>query len=153
MAKTSISSSVSRDRFGIAVRYDPRLPDHSAFCWTAPLGIITFRFRGMWVPSELYQLRRVSDADLDLGVLEAEEAEAHDAWVVVDRESHRVDPRPRVQGRRDLIHRRQPDFRGERLIEGGSDVRAAELQRVGERLVEEPVPRESIQGGVVQPDE
>src|SRR6266540_6170702 len=51
IANTSISSSVVRVRLGIRVRYDPRVPDHSAFCWIAPLGIMTFRCFGIvWSP-------------------------------------------------------------------------------------------------------
>src|SRR5438093_12758664 len=100
---TSISSRVSRAKLGMRVRYDPRLPDHSAFCWIPPRGTITLRRFGILGTSELHLGRRVADADLDLGVLEPEVGEPHDARVVVVREPHDVEPRCRGQGRPDVV--------------------------------------------------
>src|SRR5205807_8855354 len=87
--------------------------------------------------SELDLLRRVSDADLDLGVLEPEVADPHDAGVVVHREPHEVDLRRRVQGPTDLVDRLPTGYRGEGLGEGALGVRAGEFQCVREGLVEE----------------
>src|SRR5207302_6055470 len=91
--------------------------------------------------------------DLDLSVLEPDEADPNDAGVVVHRESHDVDLRRRVQGPTDLVDRLPSGYRGEGLGEGALGVRAAEFQCVRESLVEEPVPRESVGGRVVQPDD
>src|SRR5437879_191108 len=90
--------------------------------------------------SELDLLRRVSDADLDLGVLEPEVADPHDAGVVVHREPHEVDLRRRVQGPTDLVDRLPTGYRGAGRGEGALGVRAGEFQCVREGLVEDPVP-------------
>src|SRR5438105_15774160 len=83
---------VSRAKLGMRVRYDPRLPDHSASCWIPPRGTITLRLFGILGTSELHLGRRIADADLDLGVLEAAVGEPHDTRGVVDRETHDVEP-------------------------------------------------------------
>src|SRR2546429_1825267 len=151
---TSISSMVSRARLGMRVRYDPRLPDHSAFCWIPPRGTITLRLFGILGTSELHLGRRIADADLDLGVLEPEVGEPHNARVVVDRETHDVEPRRRVQRRPDVIDRHGAGLRDESLVEGRPRVRAAQLQRVREGLVHEPEPGKAVPGGgVVDPED
>src|SRR6266480_2202794 len=151
---TSISSRVSRAKLGIRVRYDPRLSDHSAFFWIPPRGTITLRRFGLLGSSELHLRRRVADADLDLGVLEPEVGEPHDARFVVDREPHDVKPRRRVQGRPDVVDRHSAGLRDESLVEGRPCVRPAQLQRVREGLIHEPEPGQAVPGGgVVDPDD
>src|SRR5436309_15379455 len=150
---TSISSMVSRAKLGMRVRYDPRLPDHSAFCWIPPRRTITLRLFGILGTSELHLGRRIADADLDLGVLEPEVGEPRDARAVVDREPHDVKPRRRVQGRPDVVDRHSAGLRDEWLVAGRPCVRPALLQRVRERLIHEAEPGHAVPGGgVVAPD-
>src|SRR6266508_2854317 len=150
---TSISSSVSRVRLGIRVRYDPRVPDHSAFCWIAPLGIITFRCFGMCGPLELHALRVLPDADLDLRVLEAEHAQRHHEGVVVDLQLHDVNPRGRIDAGCDLIDRKGANHPGERLVERRRHVGATQLQGGRQGLIQERVPRQPVPRGVVDVDD
>src|SRR5437667_12335123 len=96
---------VSRAKLGMRVRYDPRLPDHSAFCWIPPRGTITLRLFVILGTSELHLGRRIADADLDLGVLEPDVGEPHNARVVVAREMHHVEPRRRDRRRPQVIDR------------------------------------------------
>src|SRR5438094_10468578 len=96
---TSISSMVSRAKLGMRVRYDPRLPDHSAFCWIPPRGTITLRLFGILGTSELHLGRRLADADLALGVLEPGVGAPRAGRHARARATHRLRP-PRRRQRR-----------------------------------------------------
>src|SRR3990170_1950012 len=118
MPRVSISSRLSRSRSGIRVRYEPRVPDHSAFCRSAPFGINTFLAFAIPFTSQRELLRRFADAYGHVRMLQSEHAEGQEPGVV-DFERHEIPGRGGAVVGPDLVEVRPGNSTDELDVEEG----------------------------------